>query len=102
MRTTTCSSSACLPDARAPVASQLFSDHGLKGPAAGCRFGAFTALNFCNALPPVVGAVGALAVLLWVDPALTILILVAALLWSALLYPLTLRAVRFANEHRER
>ena len=89
-----------LPDPCAPLASQLIGDHGLKGPTAGCRFGAFTAVNFCNALPPAVGAIGAVAVLLWVDAALTTLILVAVVLWSTLLYPLTLRAVWFANQRR--
>ena len=89
-----------LPDPRAPVASRLVADWGKKGPISGCRFGALTALKFCEAVPPIVGAVGALGVLLWVDPALTILVLVAALLWSTLLYPLTHRAVRFANKKR--
>lgn len=87
-----------LPDPRAPIASRIIASGGFKELHAGCRFAALTALNFCNALPPLVGGAGAAVVLVWIDRSLTGLILITAVLWATLLYPLTLRAVRLAQK----
>jgi len=90
-----------LPDPRVPVANELFFDVGFKDLAGGSRRGALTAIGFSNAIPQVVGAVGAVATLFYLDLPLTLLILIGCILWATLMYPLTLRAVAFARKRQQ-
>jgi len=86
-----------LPDPRARRASRLLLDFGIGGLSTGCRRGALIATAFVNAIAAIVGAVGATVFLIRIDPSLTLLILVSAILAALLLYPLTLRAVHSAK-----
>jgi hypothetical protein len=90
-----------LPDARARTASRLLMNYGLPSVTAGCRFGLLTTVIFCNAISGMLGGVAATLFLFRIDGSLTLLILLTAGLGALLLYPLTLRAVRFAKD-RER
>jgi hypothetical protein len=92
---------ASLPDPRAPVASRFAVEVGFWRLSIGCRLGGVTAFIFLNAVPTFIGAVGAAWFLIWLDPVLTLLILLAAALWAVLLYPITLRAVWFANRREK-
>ena len=86
-----------LPDPRVPMANQLFLRAGFKDLASGSRRGALTAIGFANAIPHVVGAAAAVATLFYLDLPLTLLLLISCMLWATLMYPLTLRAVAFAQ-----
>ena len=90
-----------LPDPRAPGASWLLARHGFGGLNGGCRLSALTAVHFCNVLAPVVGGMGALIVIFWIDPRLTLMLVIASGFWALLLYPLSLRAAKLAGQ-RER
>lgn len=87
-----------LPDARVPTASRLFMNCGSGGLLGGARFGNLTTIIFCNALTGALGSVGAALFLFHIDMPLTLVILFAAICSALLLYPLTLRASRFAKE----
>ena len=89
-----------LPDPRAPWASELFVKYGFNVLAQGARRGALTAIVFASAMTAVVGSAGAAVFLIGIAPLLTFSILLAALLGSALLYPLALRAAKL-GEHRK-
>ena len=86
-----------LPDPRAPEASQIFLERGLTQVNRGCRYGASSTLALLNAVTPLIGGVAAGVVLLVIDPILTSMLAVAAALWSALLYPLMKRQVKFTD-----
>ena len=86
-----------LPDPRAPEASQIFLERGLTQVNRGCRYGASSTLALLNAVTPLIGGVAAGVALLVIDPILTSMLAVAAALWSALLYPLMKRQVKFTD-----
>lgn len=86
-----------LPDPRAPVASEFFIRGGLKKVDAGCKMGGMATVILLNVVTPVVGGVVAVGVLVWIDAVLTTMIVIAAVLWSTLLYPLTQRQLMFAR-----
>jgi uncharacterized membrane protein (DUF106 family) len=90
-----------LPDPRAPTASRLFMNYSLSDLVGGCRCGSFTTIMFSNAITSALGGAAAALLLFRLDAPLTLLILVAAALGALLLYPLTLRAVRFAKDREK-
>lgn len=90
-----------LPDPRARTASRLFMNYGLAGLSAGCRLGAVTTIVFCNAITAVLGGAAAALFLFRIDTLLTLLILLATAVGAVFLYPLTLRAVRFAKDREK-
>jgi hypothetical protein len=90
-----------LPDARVPTASRLYMSSGLGGLLVGARCGSLTAIILCNALTGALGSVGAALVLFRIDMPLTLVILFASICSALLLYPLTLRASRFAKEREK-
>lgn len=92
---------ARLPDARARVASRLLMNSGLSGVTAGCRSGVLTTVIFCNAISGILGGVGAALFLIRIDPALTLIILLAAIVGALFLYPLALRAARFSTDREK-
>ena len=85
-----------LPDPRAPDASQLASEFGLFGCLGGARCSIMVGALFVRAIPPLIGALGAAGFVAWLEPGLTAALLVAAILWSVMLYPVTLRGLSFA------
>lgn len=86
-----------LPDPRAPDASRIFLAGGIKKVTAACQTGAIAMVVLLNVVTPIVGGLAAGMVLLIVDPLLTALLAVTALLWCGFLYPLMLRQVKLAN-----
>ena len=86
-----------LPDPRAPLASRLLSEGGLNAINEGCKMGGMTISLLYVALPSVVGGTVAVAAMLWIDPLLTALIVVALVLWSPSLYPLALQSLKVAT-----
>ena len=86
-----------VPDPRARIASQIFSDYGLGGLTMGCRRGALMSTTFASAITAVVGGLGAAVFLLRIDPALTLLIMASAVVAALFLYPLTIRAAQSAR-----
>ena len=86
-----------MPDPRARIASRIFMNFGLSKIIGGCRFGYVTSVTFCNAISGVLGGVGAVLFLFYIDTPLTLLILLTAAFGALFLYPLTLRAVGFAK-----
>ena len=89
-----------LPDPRAPEASRIIIENGESGirtVTTGCRLGAMAVVILVDAVTPLVGGVVAGMALFMIEPVLTALLVAGALLWSTLLYPLTLRQVMFAN-----
>lgn len=90
-----------LPDPRAPDASRIFLAGGIKKVIAACQTGAIAMVVLLNVVTPIVGGVAAGTVLLIVDPLLTALLAVTALLWCGFLYPLMLRQVKLAKDWRK-
>jgi hypothetical protein len=72
--------------------------YGLGGLGMGCRRSAITVIIFFNAIMAAVSGVAAAVFLIWIDPSLTLLILVSAGLAALLLYPLTLLSVHVAKD----
>jgi hypothetical protein len=93
--------SSRLPDPRARLASDLFMKYGTGGLGMGCRRSAIIVITFFNAIMAAVSGVVAATFLIWIDPSLTLLILVSAGLAVLLLYPLTLRAVQGAKDREK-
>ena len=93
--------SSRLPDPRVRLASDLFMKYGLGGLGMGCRRSAITVIIFFNAIMAAVGGVAAAVFLIWIDPSLTLLILVSVGLAALLLYPLTLRSVQGAKDREK-
>ena len=93
--------SSPLPDPRVRLASDLFMEYGLGGLGMGCRRSALIIVTFFNAIMAAVGGIGAAIFLIWIDPSLTVLMLVSAGLAALLLYPLTLRAVQGAKDREK-
>jgi ABC-type multidrug transport system fused ATPase/permease subunit len=90
-----------VPDPRAPLATQIFMDHGLGGVTMGCRRGSLTAITFANAITAIVGGLGAAIFLFRIDLPLTLVIVGSALVAALFLYPLTLRAVQSAKDREK-
>ena len=86
-----------LPDPRAPEASRIAVEVGLKKVNRGCRLGAMATVILINAVTPLVGGIVAGGALLVIEPGLTLIIAVGAVVWSTFLYPLTIRQVQFAS-----
>ncbi|SCC79480.1 ABC transporter ATP-binding protein [Saliniramus fredricksonii] len=86
-----------LPDSRAAGASRLVAESGLSSVANGCKRSTIAVIGLLNSFVPIVGALGAAWLLIWIDPFLTAILLGGIAVWSLLLYPLTLRAVRFTR-----
>ena len=85
-----------LPDARAQVASRLLAELQFKQIGGGCRYAGLTIALLYSAVSPVVGGIVAVGVMLSMDPALTLLIAIAMVLWSPAFYPLARRATAVA------
>jgi ABC-type multidrug transport system fused ATPase/permease subunit len=86
------------PDPRGPIASNLLLDRGLGGLTVGCQRGVLTVASFSNAITALVGGLGGAAFLFKIDMPLTLMIITSALVAALLLYPLTLRASKSAND----
>ena len=83
-----------LPDPRAPEASRILLEDGLAKVTRGCRYSGSTVVTLLGAVTPLIGGVGAGAVLMVIDPILTSVLAIAAALWSVLLYPFMRRQLK--------
>ena len=92
---------AALPDPRALTASRLFIMNDFGGLLMGCRFGSITTISFSNAISSLRGAAAAALALFWMNAPLTLLILFCSAVSALSLYPITLRAVRFAKQREK-
>ncbi len=89
-----------LPDPRAPVASRIAARMGFAGLNGGLGASARSAFLIVQTIPPFLGAVAAGGLLLWMEPILTSILIGVAATWTALLYPIALRTVRYARTLR--
>ena len=86
-----------LPDPRAPEASQILLDKGLTKIAQGCKHGASATLMLLSTVSPMVGGIAAGGALVVIDPLLTTMLGVGAILWSMRIYPLLRRQVKYTD-----
>ena len=86
-----------LPDPRAPQASHILLSSGLAKVSRGCVYAGATVITLVDAVTPLVGAVVASGVLFVLAPGLTSTLVVAAMLWCVLLYPLMKRQARVVD-----
>lgn len=89
-----------LPDPRAPIASRLAVDMGFSRLDSGLAACARSAFLIVQTIPALVGAVIAGGVLVWMEPVLTLGLVLVAAAWTGLLYPVALRMARFGRALR--
>lgn len=86
-----------LPDPRAPQASRMLVSGGLARVTRGCVYAGSTVIALVEGVTPLVGAVVASGVLFALAPGLTSSLVMAALMWCVLLYPLMKRQARVVD-----
>lgn len=89
-----------LPDPRAPLASRLSAEYGFPRLNGGLASSMRSAFLIVQTIPALAGALLSGALLLRMEPLLTLILVAVTAVWSVLLYPVALRVVRLGRQFR--